>query len=109
MNSDSLDASLKLVANRHRRRILEHIRHKDSQRVWIDTLVERLYRAEPGDCHQLNQKELTMQLTHTHLPKLGTHGIIEYDQERGTITYRADERIESVLDSLPTEPLGTQP
>jgi len=45
-----------------------------------------------------------MHLTHTHLPKLGTHGLIDHNHERGTVTYRPDERVERVLDGLPTEP-----
>lgn len=103
MNSEGLDTTLKLVAHRHRRRILLYVRHSDSHTVEIDTLVEQLYRAEPADGRQLTRKQLTMQLTHTHLPKLGSHGIIDHDQEHGTITYCPDERIERVLDDLPTE------
>jgi len=108
MNSDSLDTTLKLVAHRHRRWILGYVRHSDAKTVEIDTLVEQLYRAEPGDGQQLTRTGLTMHLTHTHLPKLGAHGIIDHNHEQGTVTYRPDERVERVLDGLPTEPSRVQ-
>ena len=108
MNSDNLDTTLKLVAHRHRRWILGHVRHSDSKTVEIDALVEQLYRAEPGEGQQLTRTQLTMHLTHTHLPKLGAHGLIDHNHEQGTVTYRPDERVERVLDGLPTEPPRAQ-
>jgi hypothetical protein len=103
MSNDSLDTILKLVANRHRRQILAYVRHSDTHTVRIDTLVEQLYQAEPSGDRQLTRTQLTMQLTHTHLPKLAGHGLIDHNHDQGTITYHPDERIERVLDGLPIE------
>jgi DNA-binding transcriptional ArsR family regulator len=105
MNGDSLDACLGLVADRHRRRLLEHIRHEGDGEVRIDHLVDHLSRAEPaaaGD-RRPSRDQLAIQLNHVHLPKLADHGVVEHDRERGTIEYRPDEQLEAVLDGLPEE------
>jgi len=110
MNGDSLDASLTLVADRHRRRLLEHLRHNGNGEVQIDDLVDHLSQAEPAaDGRQMSRDQLAIQLTHVHLPKLADHGVIEHDHERGTIEYRPDEQIEAVLEGLPEEPSLANP
>ena len=111
MSGDSLDSCLRLVADRRRRRVLEHLRHDDGGDVRIDDLVDQLYRAEPAtaDDRQASRDQLAIRLYHTHLPKLADHGVVELDPERGTIAYRPDERIEAVLDELPVEPTFVNP
>ena len=111
MNANSLDACLTLVADRRRRRLLEHLRHDGNGESRIDDLVDRLYQAEPAtaDGRQMSQDQLATQLYHSHLPKLADHGVIEHDRERGTIEYRPDEQIEAVLDGLPKEPSLANP
>ena len=111
MNGDSLDACLTLVADRHRRRLLEHLQHNGNGEVRIDDLVDQLYQAEQAaaDDRQVSRDQLAIQLNHSHLPKLADHGVIEHDHERGTIAYRPDEQIEAVLEGLPEEPSLTNP
>lgn len=106
MNGDSLDTRLSLVADRHRRRLLEHLRHNGTGNVRLDDLVDQLYQAEPaaGDDRRMSWDQLAMQLTHTHLPKLAAHGVVEHDRKRGTVEYRPDEHIEAVLDGLSEAP-----
>ncbi len=105
-NGDSLSTCLALVADRRRRRLLEHLRHNGNSEVQIDGPVDRLYHAgsAAADDRQVSRDELAIQLHHSHLPKVADHGVVEYDQERGTVGYRSDEQIESVLDGLPEEP-----
>jgi transcriptional regulator of met regulon len=110
MNGDSLDACLTLVADRRRRRLLEHLRHNGNGEVRIDDLIDQLYQAEPAaDGRQLSRDQLAIQLNHSHLPKLADYGVIERDHERETIEYRSDEQIEAVLDGLPEEPSLVNP
>ena len=111
MNGDSLDACLTLVADRRRRRLLEHLRHNGNGEVQLDDLVDHLYEAEPAaaDDRQMSRDQLAIQLFHIHLPKLADHGVVEHDHERGTIEYRPDEQIEAVLDGLPEEPSLANP
>jgi len=111
MNGNSLDACLTLVADRRRRRLLEHLQHNGNGEVRIDDLVDQLYRAESAaaDDRQMSRDQLAIQLNHSHLPKLADHGVIEHDHERGTIKYRPDDQIEAVLDGLPEEPSLASP
>jgi len=111
MNANGLDACLTLVADRRRRKLLEHLRHNGNGEVQIDDLVDQLYQVESAatDDRQMSQDQLATQLHHSHLPKLADHGVIEHDRERGTIEYRPDEQIEAVLDGLPKEPSLANP
>ena len=106
MNGDSLDSSLTLVANQHRRRLINHLRHNGNTEVRIDELVDQLHQASPiaADDRQKSRNQFAIQLNHTHLPKLAENGVIEHNHERGTIEYQPDTQIEAVLDGLPEEP-----
>jgi hypothetical protein len=111
MNGDNLDACLTLVADRHRRRLLKHLRHNGNAEVQINDLVDQLYQAElaAADDRQMSRDQLAIQLNHSHLPKLADHGVIEHDHERETIEYRPDEQIEAVLEGIPEEPSLANP
>ena len=111
MNANSLDACLTLVADRRRRKLLEHLRHNGNGEVRTDDLLDQLHQAQPAaaDDRQMSQDQLATQLYHSHLPKLADHGVIEHDRERGTVEYRPDEQIEAVLDGLPKEPSLANP
>ena len=103
MNDDTLDACLALVADRRRRRLIEHLRQNGNGETPVDDLIDRLHRAEPdiADERQMNRDQLAIQLTHCHLPKLADHGIVEYDPDHGTVEYRPDEQFEAVLTECP--------
>jgi len=111
MSGKSLDACLALVADRRRRRLLEHLRHSGEGEMPVDDLVDRLHQAGPdgADARRMDRDRLAIQLNHCHLPKLADHGIVEHDRDRGTTEYRPDEQIEAVLDGLPEEPSLTDP
>jgi spore cortex formation protein SpoVR/YcgB (stage V sporulation) len=103
MNETTLDRCLALVADRRRRRLLEHLQHTGE--VQIDDLVDRLYQAEAAaDDRQTSRKQLAVHLNHTHLPKLAEYGVVDHDHDRGTVEYRPDAQIEAVLNGLPEEP-----
>ena len=105
MEDTDLDSCLRLVADRRRRELLQHLRHSGEREVGMGDLVDRLYEAESGAGDgAVGRHELAIQLSHTHLPKLAEHGVIEPDYEQGSITYRPDERVETVLDRIPEEP-----
>jgi len=106
MNGDSLDTYLTLVADRRRRRLLEHLRDNGNSEFQIDDLVDQLYQAGPtaGDDQQMSRDELAIQLHHSHLPRLADHGVVEYDHDYGTIEYHPDKQIGAVLDGLSEEP-----
>lgn len=105
VTNNCLDACLRLVADRHRRRLLQQLRHDSTGKTTIDDLVDQLLGtgAAPGTEQIRDREQLVVQLYHTHLPKLEDHGVVEYDLEGGTVRYQPNDRIEAVLDRLPEE------
>ena len=101
MKGDPLDECLELVADRNRRRIIQHLRNVTEREVDIDTLIDHLHDGEPiSVAERPSRTQTSIQLHHDHLPKLEYHGVIEYESEREVVRYRSDAEIESILDSL---------
>lgn len=102
---DRLDACLRLVSNRHRRAVINSLRHEANGETTIDDLVDRLHGGEPISVTERStgRDKLAIRLTHAHLPKLAEHGVVDYDPEGGTVRYRPDEQVEAILDALPEE------
>jgi hypothetical protein len=72
MTTHDLDACLQLVADRHRRRIIDHLRHETDGTTTFDDLVDRIHgrAADSTTTPTRDREELAIQLHHTHLPKL---------------------------------------
>ena len=105
MTNHSLDACLRLVADRHRRRVIHHLRHEANGATTFDGLVNQVHsRASDGKNGPLQDREtLAIQLHHTHLPKLADYGVVDFEHGSGAVRYQPDEQVETVLDSLPEE------
>jgi hypothetical protein len=105
MTNRSLDACLRLIADRHRRRIIHHLRHEANGTTAFDDLVDRMHRRAPDAKAgpPQDREALAIQLHHSHLPQLADHGVVEFDHRTGVVRYHPDEQIETVLDSLPEE------
>ena len=103
MTNQSLDACLRLVADRQRRRVIDHLRHDAPETTTFDDLVDRLDGRTPDAKDGPPRDELVVQLHHVHLPTLSDYGVVEYDHRSGDVRYRPDERVEAVIDSLPGE------
>ncbi|WP_435366041.1 DUF7344 domain-containing protein [Haloarchaeobius sp. DYHT-AS-18] len=103
MTNHSLDVCLRLLANRHRRRIIHHLRHEASGATTVDELVDQLHSSGSTSKNGplQNRDALAIQLHHTHLPKLAEHGIVEFEHRTGAVRYHPDEQVETMLDSLP--------
>jgi DNA-binding HxlR family transcriptional regulator len=101
----SLDECLQVVADRHRRRIIHHLRHEPTGTTTFDDLVEQISSraSDSKDGPPQNRETLAVRLQHTHLPKLADYGVIEYEHRTGAVRYLSDEQVETVLDSLPDE------
>lgn len=113
VSESRLDAALSLVADRQRRRVIRRLRTDSDGETTFEELVDDLHDADateslPADT---DREGLEIRLIHSHLPKLADHGLIEHRRDEGVIRYRPDERVEAVLDALPTEheptPYGT--
>jgi hypothetical protein len=103
MDADGLDACLGLVADRHRRRLVEELRRAPDGEADISTIVDRMCADRDGSDDAAAREQLAVRLFHVHLPKLEAFGAVEYDLDRGTIEYRYPERLETVMDALPRE------
>jgi hypothetical protein len=97
-----LDDSLGLLSNEHRRRTIQLLRSEDGVTTLEELLDEFVERGSDGD-GTADRDRLHRQLVHCHLPKLDAHEVLEYDHENGTVRYRPNDRVETLLDSLPTE------
>lgn len=102
MASHSLDACLQLIADRHRRRVIHHLRHEAAGTTTFENLVDQVYDrvSDSTDGLLQDREELAIQLYHTHLPKLAEYGVVEFEHTTGTVRYRPNEQVETVLDSL---------
>jgi predicted transcriptional regulator len=105
MTNHDLDRCLQLVADQHRRRIIHHLRHEANETTTFDDLVERISSraSDSKNGPQQDREELAIQLQHSHLPKLADYGVVEFEHTTGAVRYHPDERVETVLDSLPEE------
>jgi hypothetical protein len=101
----ALDECLRVVADSHRREILNQLRVSPDGKTTRDELIDVLLRAASDSevDQRRRRKQLTIQLHHTHLPKLANYGVVDYDDDSGTVEYQPDDRMEAVLDSLPEE------
>lgn len=102
MTNHSLDGRLQLVADRHRRQVIDHLRREENGATTFDDLVDQLHGggSSSGDDPPRDRDALAIELHHTHLPKLAAHGVVEYEHRGGTVRYQPDEQVETVLDSL---------
>ena len=105
MTTNSLDACLQLVADRHRRRVIHHLRHEANGTTTFDDLVEQIHRraSDSKDGPPRDREEFAIRLQHIHLPKLADYGVVDFEHRSGTVRYHPDEQVERVLDSLPGE------
>lgn len=77
-----------ILQTRRRRDVLRYL-HRTEGRVRLRALAEQVAAWEAGttvdDLTSSQRQRVYISLYQTHLPKLDTHGIIDYDKDRGTI------------------------
>lgn len=102
MTSSSVDEYLQMLANVHRRRVLEYLRRGQRQRASIDELVEHLRTLQggPASTGTRDGERIRIGLIQMYLPQLSTHGLVDWDSDRGEVRYRPNEVVEAVLDVL---------
>lgn len=110
MNEDDadLDRLLKAVSDRLRRRALSCLGRHDVLTLadLADELAERKHGAPLSEVPPEEVKEIYLTLYHTHVPRLETEGLVQYDQDQDMvgITERGrtvDRWLEETLDDLP--------
>lgn len=106
MATNDLDACLRLIGDRRRRRMLRYMRSSQTEVATVEELIDELAESQEEQQfeEETKRKRLAVQLAHTHLPVLADEGVVAYDRDDGTVRYQENERIESVLDALPEDP-----
>lgn len=97
----SLDAMLDVLADYHRRCILDFLQQTDHQTASFEELVNQLYKEqEKFHGQQLTHDKIQIALRHHHLPKLEDLGIVEYDSRSQTIRYQPNDRLKELYDYI---------
>lgn len=99
----SLDEVLELLSHHQRRRLLQFLRGRPSQRASGEAVVDCLgdRSDERRDERPLSRDEIT--LRHLHVPKLSSAGLVSYDEAANEYQYHPDDRVEKWLDVIETE------
>lgn len=92
-------AALRLLADRHRRSVLEYLANNGEEPVPLHALASQISGGKPAanEGQPAAYDSVVTSLFHTHLPKLHEAGLIEYDRH-GSVRYRAQENVEGLLD-----------
>lgn len=111
MGTTQFDTYLKLLSDRQRRRIICRLRAETAGQTTVEDLVDHLHGDEPASVttSRPDRDQLSIQLVHTHLPKLDEHGLVHYDRENNAVRYQSDEQVETILDALPVDVAQTTP
>jgi hypothetical protein len=98
MSANSLDECLDTVGDQSRRDIIRELRSEHGGETTLERLAERFEHEEGG------RVQAAIALHHHHLPKLAATGVVDYDSDSGTVRYRPNEGVETLLDVLSAEP-----
>jgi hypothetical protein len=104
--AESTDELLRLVSDRRRRAVLNHLRENGDGAVTVDELVDGIPADGFGSADERTARaRVELQLRHVHLPKLDAAGIVEYDAGSATVRYRPGDRggLERLLEFLSDE------
>ena len=71
------------------------------QEVGHADLTDIVYVLTKQDPISNDPDRIEISLRHTHLPKLASTGVLEFDSRSDTVQYSGDELIENVLDITP--------
>lgn len=83
------DELFHLLQNERRRRALDYLRRQDGpirMREVVDHVAAAEHDTSPEALRSDERKRVHIALYQSHLPKLDQVGVIDYDQDRGTIT-----------------------
>lgn len=93
-NDETLDTTIGALASSSRRHILRRLSREPDNTATIDELGDVLLTDGNG---RTSGDEAKIALLHAHLPKLTEAGIVDVDWRHGTVRYREDHLIESLL------------
>jgi predicted transcriptional regulator len=89
-----------LLAKSHRRIVLAYLQDADGATA---TLTELAAVVQDRVDDVESEQHARISLVHQHLPRLADHGVIDYDQRSETVRYRDSTRLETILETVPTD------
>ena len=94
-----------LLRHKQRRAIIRYFNQKTADCTSVDDLVEYLASSDSkrGATSVGHSERITIGLLHNHLPRLADAGVLEYDQRSETIRYWGDSRLETLLETAPSD------
>lgn len=94
LETDEVDELVAVLSETRRRTVLEYLRDAPAETVPLEDLARELAgRDAPDD-------ETRIVLHHVTLPALARTGVVDYDADRHTVTYRGDEPVETLLEEV---------
>lgn len=91
-HTDTIDEAFRTLASERRRAVLYFFHGSSADVASVDDLVDHV-AARSDD----PRERVAIGLHHVTLPKLGETGVVEYDPRSGTVRYRGDSMVETLL------------
>lgn len=97
-----IDTALSLVGDQTCRLVLSALIERSGKSMTLEALATHVAPENPPP-DGLPEDKFIVQLHHHTIPRLEDLGIVEYDEVRGELYYRPDERIEKLHGFVSTE------
>lgn len=95
--TEEIDRKLALLAESERRTIVRILQASEESHVSVREVIRRLQESE---LTQDEDDRITIAVCHSHLPKLDTADVVEYDSASEMVRYDGDELVETLLESV---------
>lgn len=92
-----IDATLRALADEHRRLTIQYLMETPEGTTSFDELRDHVAAHSSDEC---DSRDVAIRLHHVHLPLLADTDIVEYDPRSETVRYRVDPLVEGVLSSI---------
>ena len=97
----STDALLDILANSHRRYLLEFLRDQPDEAASFEQATKHLVTKVGREMgKQPNHDDVQVNLQHHHMPKMADAGVIDYDIRSQVIRYHGNEALEDLFDRV---------
>lgn len=83
-----------LLSSPVRRAVLRELREREAGKATVESLAH----AVPTRLPEPPSRSLRVPLHHTHLPKLATADIVDYDPDQQVVRYIGDQTVERLLE-----------
>lgn len=97
----SKDEMTDLLADRHRRSLLEYLAAEADPTVALDDAAAYVTAQAAAETDsQPHEDDVKASLHHRHIPRLAESGLVDFDEHNETIRYHENERLEAFHERL---------